>query len=32
MAGTHKWHGSVPKPEQLEQALTELGETPLGDF
>ena len=32
MAGTHKWHGSVPKPEQLEVALQELGTTPLGDF
>ena len=32
MAGTHKWHGSVPKPEQLEDALRQLGETPLGDF
>ena len=31
-AGTHKWHGSVPKPEQLEDALRQLGETPLGDF
>ena len=32
MAGTHKWHGSVPKPEQLEDALKQLGETSLGDF
>ena len=32
MAGTHKWHGSGPKPEQLEDALKQLGETPLGDF
>ena len=32
MAGTHKWHGSVPKPEQLEDALRQLGETPIGDF
>ena len=32
MAGTHKWHGAAPKPEQLEQALADLGETPLGDF
>ena len=32
MAGTHKWHGSVPKPDQLEEALRQLGETPLGDF
>ena len=32
MAGTHKYHGSVPKPEQLEDALKQLGETALGDF
>ena len=32
MAGTHKWHGNVPKPEQLEDALRQLGTTPLGDF
>ena len=32
MAGTHKWHGNVPKPEQLEDALNQLGTTPLGDF
>ena len=32
MAGTHKWHGSVPKPEQLEDALNQLGTTALGDF
>lgn len=32
MAGTHKWHGSVPKPEQLEDALNQLGTTSLGDF
>ena len=32
MAGTHKWHGSLPKPEQLEDALKQLGETSLGDF
>jgi len=32
MAGTHKYHGSVPKPEQIEDALKQLGETPLGDF
>ncbi len=32
MAGTHKWHGSVPKPDQLENALGQLGTTPLGDF
>ncbi len=32
MAGSHKWHGAAPKPEQLEAALAQLGETPLGDF
>ena len=32
MAGTHKWHGAAPKPEQLEEALKQLGETELGDF
>ena len=32
MAGTHKWHGAAPKPEQLEEALKQLGETALGDF
>lgn len=32
MAGTHKWHGAAPKPEQLEEALRQLGETELGDF
>ena len=32
MAGSHKWHGSVPKPEAVELGLQQLGETPLGDF
>ena len=31
MAGTHKWHGKAPSPEQCEQAMTQLEET-LGDF
>ena len=32
MAGTHKWHGKAPSEEQCEEALRQLGETPLGDF
>ena len=31
MAGTHKWHGKAPSPEQCEAALAQLPET-LGDF
>ena len=31
MAGTHKWHGSVPNAEQCATALSQLEET-LGDF
>jgi transketolase len=31
MAGTHKWHGKAPSPEQCEQAMAQLEET-LGDF
>ena len=31
MAGTHKWHGSVPNEEQAKVALSQLEET-LGDF
>ena len=31
MAGTHKWHGSVPSEEQCQNALSQLEET-LGDF
>lgn len=31
MMGTHKWHGSAPNAEQLEQALNQLEET-LGDY
>ena len=32
MAGTHKWHGKAPNKEQLDQAMSELPETALGDF
>ena len=32
MAGTHKWHGKAPSAEQCEEALKQLGSTPLGDF
>lgn len=31
MAGTHKWHGSVPSADQCKTALEQLEET-LGDF
>lgn len=31
MAGTCKWHGKAPSPEQCEEALKQLPET-LGDF
>jgi transketolase len=31
MMGTHKWHGSAPNDEQLQNALNQLQET-LGDF
>lgn len=31
MMGTHKWHGSAPNDEQLENALSQLEET-LGDY
>ena len=31
MMGTHKWHGSPPNDEQLENALSQLKET-LGDY
>ncbi len=31
MMGTHKWHGSTPNSEQLENALGQLKET-LGDY
>ena len=31
MAGTHKWHGKNPSPEQCEEAMKQLQET-MGDF
>ena len=31
MIGTHKWHGSAPNDEQLEEALKQNQET-LGDY
>ena len=31
MMGTHKWHGSAPNDQQLEDALTQNSET-LGDY
>ncbi|MCO5229955.1 MAG: transketolase [Chitinophagales bacterium] len=31
MMGTHKWHGSAPNAEQVENALSQLEET-LGDY
>jgi len=31
MMGTHKWHGSAPNDEQLEEALSQNTET-LGDY
>ena len=31
MAGTHKWHGKAPMPEEVEAALAQLPET-LGDY
>ena len=31
MEGTCAWHGKAPKPEQAEQALSQLAET-LGDY
>ena len=31
MAGTHKWHGKAPKPEEVEAAMKQLPET-MGDF
>jgi transketolase len=32
MEGSHEWHGIAPNDEQLEKALTQLGETSLGDY
>ena len=31
MAGTHKWHGKAPSPEQCAEAMNQLEET-LGDY
>lgn len=32
MMHTHKWHGQAPNKEQLEKALAQNPETPLGDY
>jgi transketolase len=32
MMGTHKWHGKAPNEEQTKIALSQLPETPFGDF
>lgn len=32
MEGHHGWHGKAPNDEQLAAALTQLGETPYGDY
>jgi transketolase len=32
MEGSHEWHGIAPNDEQLAKALTQLGETSLGDY
>ena len=32
MMGTHKWHGKAPNEEQTKLALSQLPETPFGDF
>jgi transketolase len=32
MVGSHEWHGIAPNDEQLAKALTQLGETSLGDY
>jgi len=32
MEGTHEWHGIAPSDKQLEDALTQLGPTSLGDY
>ncbi|AYD46221.1 transketolase [Arachidicoccus soli] len=32
MEGHHQWHGVAPNDEQLASALTQLGESPLGDY
>jgi transketolase len=32
MEGTHEWHGIAPNDKQLEEALTQLQSTSLGDY
>jgi transketolase len=32
MEGSHEWHGIAPNDDQLTKALTQLGETSLGDY
>jgi transketolase len=32
MEGTHEWHGIAPSDAQLADALSQLGETSLGDY
>lgn len=32
MEGTHEWHGIAPNDKQLEDALSQLGETSFGDY
>jgi transketolase len=32
MEGSHEWHGIAPNDDQLSKALTQLGETSLGDY
>ena len=32
MMDNYKWHGVAPDDEQLQQALSQLGETTLGDY
>ncbi len=32
MEGTHEWHGIAPNDKQLEEALSQLGETSYGDY
>jgi transketolase len=32
MEGTHEWHGIAPNDKQLEDALSQLGETSYGDY
>lgn len=32
MEGSHEWHGIAPNDDQLAKALSQLGETSLGDY